>query len=382
MSINQANEPSATQPNIILTEKQDRVRVCLPACLRRPPRFDLKIRPGGQRRFVATFDKTAAGVSFGEVESSNDQIIIPAEYDIAALDIDFERLAANAELDSVEETKEVWESIKELVQPAPPATPVPEHATFSDVNYSGATTATDTQHDDHLHAEQLYAAAASIGLDASRSPDERHVGEKPRNSRIIVLKLPSIKRKHRHNSTTGDDLSQGVESGRGEASTTLLSKPKYGSGGRLARPVPGRPESLVVILPLRKRKKSSTIPQRSAPKPQSIEPKHDLTITADGASISCARSSGLRATSPLRGQFKRSGDASSRPGSDPTTRRSKATHRSANQDRPALGLKLKSATSTSRKRKGEDGPFGEGNVPQTPIKRRMAMKEESWKGSQ
>jgi len=67
MSITPADEPSSTQPNITLNEKQERVNVCLTACLKRPPRFNLELRAGGECRFVATFDKTAAGVTFEDV---------------------------------------------------------------------------------------------------------------------------------------------------------------------------------------------------------------------------------------------------------------------------------------------------------------------------
>lgn len=190
-----------------------------------------------------------------------------------------------------------------------------------------------------------------------------------------------MKRKHRRISTA-DDLSLCVMSDRGKARTTLLSKPKYSSSGRLARLGPGRPKSLVAILPLRKKKKSSIIAHRLAPKPQSIKPKHDLTITANGASSSRVRSDGVRAITPLRRQFERSSSASSKPGFDRTIHRSRMTDRFAGQDKAGLKLKLKTATNTSRKRKGEGGPFGEGSVPQIPVKRCMAMKEESWKGPQ
>jgi len=73
MSTTQANEPFPAQLNIVLTEKQERVRMCLWACLKTPPRSDVKIRPNGIRA-AATFDKTAAGVNFEDVESGSNQI--------------------------------------------------------------------------------------------------------------------------------------------------------------------------------------------------------------------------------------------------------------------------------------------------------------------
>jgi hypothetical protein len=72
MSTTSANEPPPTQHNISLDEKQVRLRQCLIACIKTPPRFDLEIRPGGECIFTATFDKTAAGIKFGEVQTSTD----------------------------------------------------------------------------------------------------------------------------------------------------------------------------------------------------------------------------------------------------------------------------------------------------------------------
>lgn len=90
--------------------------MCLPACLKSPPRFDLKIQPGRQCTFAATFDKTAAGVRFGNVESSDDRIIVPADFDLATVEVDLERLTAATGLSGVEETEKVWASVVQLVQ--------------------------------------------------------------------------------------------------------------------------------------------------------------------------------------------------------------------------------------------------------------------------
>jgi hypothetical protein len=118
MSTTPVNEPSSTQSDFILTEKQGRLQMCLTACHKKPPRFDFKIRPGGKCTFAARFDKTAPGVTFGNVESSSDQITVPAEMDFAAIEVDFEHLTISAGFASVEETKEVWDSIMQLVYPA------------------------------------------------------------------------------------------------------------------------------------------------------------------------------------------------------------------------------------------------------------------------
>jgi hypothetical protein len=76
----------------------------------------LKIQPGTQCTFAAAFDKTAAGVRFGNVESSDDRIIVPADFDLATVEVDLERLTAATGLSGVEETEKVWESIVQLVQ--------------------------------------------------------------------------------------------------------------------------------------------------------------------------------------------------------------------------------------------------------------------------
>lgn len=117
MSTTSADKPPSTQSIISLNEKQVRLRQCLVACLKTPPRFDLEIRPGWNRTFTATFDKTAAGARFGDVKTSTDQIKVPAELDLAAVKIDFENLTTAAGFKSVQETEEVWESIKRLMQP-------------------------------------------------------------------------------------------------------------------------------------------------------------------------------------------------------------------------------------------------------------------------
>jgi hypothetical protein len=88
-----------------------------------------------------------------------------------------------------------------------------------------------------------------------------------------------------------------------------------------------------------------------------------------------AKSSRGSATIALPRKTKHSSSAGSKSGPD---HRNKATRRSAGQDR----FDSTTAASKTRKRKGDDSPFGEGNTPQAPMKRRMAMKEESFKGSQ
>lgn len=95
--------------------------MCLLACLKSPPRFDLKIQPGRQCTFAATFDKTTAGVRFGSAETSSDRIIVSAEFDLSSVEVDFERLTAATGLENVEETEEIWKSIKRLVKSDPPA---------------------------------------------------------------------------------------------------------------------------------------------------------------------------------------------------------------------------------------------------------------------
>jgi hypothetical protein len=91
-----------------------------------------------------------------------------------------------------------------------------------------------------------------------------------------------------------------------------------------------------------------------------------------------AKSSRGRTTTELPRKAKHNSIVGSKPGPDHRSKALKATHHSASQDR----VDSRTATSKSGKRKGEDGPFGEGNTPQAPMKRRMAMKEESFKGSQ
>lgn len=128
MSTTSADAPSSSQANITLTEKQERVRMCLTACLNSPPRFDLRIDPGRGCTFAATFDKTAAGVRFASVKTSSDKIIVSAESDLSSVEVNFERLTAATGLENVEETKEIWESTKRLVKSDPPAKVVPETA--------------------------------------------------------------------------------------------------------------------------------------------------------------------------------------------------------------------------------------------------------------
>jgi hypothetical protein len=118
MSTHSKDMPPSAQSDLTLNEKQIRLRQCLVACIRPPPRFALEIRLGGKCTFAATFDRTAAGVRFGDVETSSDQIIVPAEIDLAAVEVDFERLTGAAGFQNIEETQEVWKSIKRLMQPA------------------------------------------------------------------------------------------------------------------------------------------------------------------------------------------------------------------------------------------------------------------------
>jgi hypothetical protein len=96
MSTHSKDMPPSAQSDLTLNEKQIRLRQCLVACIRPPPRFALEIRPGGKCTFAATFDRTAAGVRFGDVETSSDQIIVPAEIGLAAVEVDFERLTGAA----------------------------------------------------------------------------------------------------------------------------------------------------------------------------------------------------------------------------------------------------------------------------------------------
>jgi hypothetical protein len=95
------------QPNIILTEKQERVRQCFWACLKTPPQIDVEIRPGGGIRATATFDKTVAGVKFEDIESNPKQIRVAAEFDLTTVEVDFERLAATTGLESAREAEEI-----------------------------------------------------------------------------------------------------------------------------------------------------------------------------------------------------------------------------------------------------------------------------------
>lgn len=258
-----------------------------------------------------------------------------------------------------------------LVQPTTLVTAVSEYPVLSAIKPGAVTISADTRRD-----HKLYAALAPIDLNASRSSRGRHVGEKTPNSCIVVLKLPSTKRKHSHTSATGDDSSLGGKSITGKCHAQLLSKPQHGSSGRLGKQRPGLPMRHVVIL--RIGKKTRTNAPRLASEVRLIKPKYDPTIKSDNASSSRVRSSGVRATAALPSKSKHSSNASSRSGLGDICRRTAATHRSSGQD----GSNPETATSKNRKRKGEDGPSGEGNELETPVKRRMAMKEESWKGSQ
>ena len=133
-----------------------------------------------------------------------------------------------------------------------------EHAILADTKHGRVTIPTNTQHGDGLDA-----AAAPVDPNAPRSPGERHVGENTRNSHKIALKLPSIKRKHRHTGIADDDFGLSPKSGRENSSTTLLSKPKPSSNDRTTKAGPNLPENLMVILPLGKT--TSTDAYRSGP---------------------------------------------------------------------------------------------------------------------
>lgn len=112
-----------------------------------------------------------------------------------------------------------------------------------------------------------------------------------------------------------------------------------------------------------------------------IKPTDDQALTADGASSSRARSGGVRATIALPSESEHRSNPTARLGLDNTVHRSKATSRSAGQDKPNSEMELKTSTSTSTKKKGEDDPSRKSRIPQAQGKRRMGMKEESWKGS-
>ena len=107
----------SASPNLILNAKQQSVWLVLWPCLKSPPHIDVQIGPEGIR-LGATFDKAAPGMIFETVRSDNDQVSIAANLDVAAVEVDFERLKAAAGLDSVEEAAGIWKSIEDLVKSA------------------------------------------------------------------------------------------------------------------------------------------------------------------------------------------------------------------------------------------------------------------------
>jgi hypothetical protein len=317
----------------------------------------LELRPGGKCRFAATFDKTAAGVKFGNVESSSDQIVVPAEIDLAAVDIDFERLANSADSEGAAEAEEFWESIRRLVNCGPPTTRVPGHTSPLDIKYDRATISIVTEYDD-----DLYAAAASIDHE---SPRVRQIGEKQGNGCVVASKVPSLKRKPSHTSTTHDGLNLRAKSIIGRGIAPLPSNPKYSSSGRSTNSVPNLPVAHAG-------KKVRTSVQRAALDTQPTKRRRNHINIADESFDSRNQVSRERAATALSSKSKQSRSTSSKLARG---YRNKATHRSACQD----SFDSTNVANKSGKREWEDGPFGEHNIPQVPVKGRMGMKEESAK---
>jgi hypothetical protein len=106
-----------TMADLTFTAKQQTALLVLWPCLKAPPRIDVPIGPEGIR-FGATFDKTAPGTILETVRSDYDQIAIAINLDVATVEVDFEKLKAAADLGSVDEAVEVWESIKDVVSAA------------------------------------------------------------------------------------------------------------------------------------------------------------------------------------------------------------------------------------------------------------------------
>lgn len=229
----------------------------------------------------------------------------------------------------------------------------------------------------------VHDAAESIDLDGN-APRVGRMGERTiANARVVALNIPSTKRKSNHTTATNDGLNLHAKSSRGRAITTIRGQYKHlhDSSGGLVDPGTFDLDLAGLSLPLNHvGKKISTKVHKAAPEALSIKRKHRATNTADDASSLHARPRGVRASAALPSKSKHSSSASNRPSSDNIVRRSTATHRSTVQDVSDYIAAVRN--SRSGKRKGEDGPFGEGNTLQAPMKRRMAMKEESFKGSQ
>jgi len=195
------------------------------------------------------------------------------------------------------------------------------------------------------HQEELHDAVKPVHFNAPRMG---HIEEKTNSDTpTVVLKVPSIKRRrYTHTGTAHDDdqtLRARVSKKRVTFSSPLIQSKNFRSSpGSLdsAKPGPGLS------------KKIDKNPHKAAPAAQLIKHKHDPTIAAKGASSSRVLPRGLRAARLL---YRYAADNNF----DSTNPNSK-----------------------SGKRISEDVPFGEDNIPQAPMKRRMLMKEESWKGSQ
>jgi len=350
--------------------------MCVWACLKSPPRFEVNVRPGNFT-VAAVFDRTAAGVKFGDLQSNHDQIRVPAQFDLAAVEVDYGRLAAATGFESAGEAEEIWESIKRLVKSGPSTTTVSEPV--EDV--------LNVEHESGLvnRSNETPVETAEVNDLNGNNPRHRYMIEKTGGTLMVVLKIPSIKHEHSYNNVGDDRRSFRDESSRGTGTNPPPIKTKGGSNGKLAWLNPGIPSSSTANLPPKKKLKFTLRSNTKAPEARlikqprrKIKRKHNPTSAADDASSPHARSSGVRDTAPLPSKSKHNSSSDSRPGRDLIDVRSTATHPSAGQD------KSDSATASSKtgKRKVKDGPSGGGNTPQTPVKRRMAMKEESFRGSQ
>jgi hypothetical protein len=118
MSATPANEPPPAQPDFILTEKQEKVRMCLWPCLKTPLRLETKIHLG-EISLAVIFDRTT-GIFYEDIKVSHDGIRFAAKLDPAVAEVDFEGLKTATGLGSAEEAAEVWESITNMVKPSPP----------------------------------------------------------------------------------------------------------------------------------------------------------------------------------------------------------------------------------------------------------------------
>lgn len=190
MSSTPLDECPATDREKVWAEKQNQAREVLWSCLKDPPQVEVKVSPG-ELRVAAMFSIGSPGVEFEDVEAGPKEIVVAAKLDPATVEVNMEKLAALAGLESVGEAVSIWESFKEQVGSIPPTSEsddddsveIEQDAVESIENKPASSGGRDDAA--HISATQVDDANAAITELASRNGTrKRKASERAEDDRI------------------------------------------------------------------------------------------------------------------------------------------------------------------------------------------------------